>query len=98
MVAVKHNAGIIPVIQEELDTFEEEIAAFRRGERGDEFTSFRLRQGTYGQRQSDAQMLRVKIPGGMVTADQLDALGEVAAHYAPLGKGHITTRENVQFH
>jgi sulfite reductase beta subunit-like hemoprotein len=33
-----------------------------------------------------------------VTADQLDTLGRIAREYAPLGKGHVTTRENVQFH
>jgi sulfite reductase beta subunit-like hemoprotein len=59
---------------------------------------FRLVRGTYGQRQSDdAQMLRVKIPQGVLTADQLEALADVAERYSR-GFGHITTRENMQFH
>ena len=60
--------------------------------------AFRLRQGIYGQRQADVQMMRIKAPYGGLTADQLDALGELAERYAPLRKGHVTTRENFQFH
>src|SRR3954453_3512391 len=98
MVAVGDKIAIIPVLADELDHFENEANAFKRGERGDEFISTRLREGTYGQRQPDVHMIRVKIPGGLLTAEQLDALGEVASQFAPLDKGHITTRENVQFH
>ncbi|MBI3127597.1 MAG: nitrite/sulfite reductase [Candidatus Tectomicrobia bacterium] len=91
--------GVIPVLPEEFDDFETEATRFRKGEIKDsEFTQYRLRRGIYGQRQADAQMVRVKIPFGGLTADQLDALGRVARDYAPLGKGHVTTRENVQFH
>jgi len=91
--------GIIPVIEGELETFENEVKAFRSGERDEiAFQVYRLREGTYGQRQPDSQMVRVKIPAGMVTAHQLEALGDIAEKYAPLGKGHITTRENVQYH
>ena len=42
-------------------------------------------------------MLRVKIPQGLLTADQLDALAEVGERYSR-GFGHITTRQNIQFH
>src|SRR5205823_9124605 len=45
----------------------------------------------------DAQMLRIKIPQGMLTADQLGALADVGETYSR-GFGHITTRQNVQFH
>ena len=77
----------------------DESAAFVAGERDNTvFTPFRLRQGVYGQRQADVQMIRVKIPGGILTPESMEGLGEVAEKYAPLGKGHITTRENVQFH
>lgn len=91
--------SIVPIVPEELTQLEGEIGAFRRGEReAAQFQSFRLRQGIYGQRQPDAHMYRVKIPGGILTAAQLEALGDIARDYAPLGKGHITTRENVQYH
>ncbi|HEX3633096.1 MAG TPA: nitrite/sulfite reductase, partial [Casimicrobiaceae bacterium] len=64
----------------------------------EQWRSFRLLRGTYGQRQAeDAQMLRVKIPQGILTAEQLDALADVGERYSR-GFGHITTRQNVQFH
>src|SRR5260221_9964790 len=42
-------------------------------------------------------MLRVKVPQGVLTSDQLDALADVAERYSR-GFGHITTRQNIQFH
>ena len=91
--------GVIPFMEDEVQRFEAESARFQSGEQDNaEFTPFRLRQGVYGQRQADVQMIRVKIPGGILSPDALDALGAVAEKYAPLGKGHITTRQNVQFH
>src|SRR6266536_5130828 len=81
---------------------EEFVATLERYELGeltpDQWRQFRLVRGTYGQRQTDdAQMLRVKIPQGALTSDQLEALADVADRYSR-GFGHITTRQNVQFH
>jgi len=81
---------------------EEFVTTLERYERGeltpDQWRAFRLVRGTYGQRQAeDAQMLRVKIPQGVLTSDQLDALADVGERYSR-GFGHITTRQNVQFH
>ena len=91
--------AIIPFMDEEVVRLEEESASFTAGEQDNAtFTPFRLRQGVYGQRQADVQMIRVKIPGGILTPEAMEGLAEVAESYAPLGKGHITTRENVQFH
>ena len=91
--------GIIDVIPEEIDDFELQVRRFQAGEFDEtEFLAYRLKQGVYGQRQPDAQMMRIKIPFGGLKADQLDALGEVSAKFAPLNKGHVTTRENIQFH
>ena len=91
--------SIIEILPEEIADFETQVARFRAGEWSEnDFMAFRLRQGVYGQRQPDAQMFRIKCPFGGVNADQLDALGEVAEKYAPLKKGHVTTRENFQFH
>ncbi|MBI2880527.1 MAG: nitrite/sulfite reductase, partial [Candidatus Tectomicrobia bacterium] len=93
------HKGILPVLPEEIDDFETEVTRFLQGKWDpSEFAAFRLRQGVYGQRQPDSQMFRIKIPSGCLTADQLEALGTVARDYTPLGKGHITTRENIQFH
>jgi sulfite reductase beta subunit-like hemoprotein len=83
----------------DIDEFVAVLARFERAEIGpDEWRVFRLVRGTYGQRQTgDAQMLRVKIPQGIVTRGQLDALADVAESYSR-GFGHVTTRQNVQFH
>jgi sulfite reductase beta subunit-like hemoprotein len=83
----------------EIDEFVSTLERFERGDlTPDEWRQYRLVRGTYGQRQSgDAQMLRVKIPQGVLTAEQLEALGDVAERYSR-GFGHITTRQNVQFH
>ncbi len=95
----RSSDAIIPFMDEEVVRLEEESARFGSGELDNAvFTPFRLRQGVYGQRQPDVQMIRVKIPGGILTPEAMEGLGEVADRYAPLGKGHITTRENVQFH
>src|SRR5499425_3210584 len=84
---------------QDVDEFVATLERFERGEiTPDQWRQFRLVRGTYGQRQSDdAQMLRVKIPQGVLTADQLEALAEVADRYSR-GFGHITTRQNIQFH
>ena len=87
---------VIPILEDELADFTTEATEFLDGNRELlEFTKFRLRQGVYGQRQADRQMIRVKLPFGGVTSDQLDAFAEVAERFAPLRKGHLTTRENV---
>jgi sulfite reductase beta subunit-like hemoprotein len=83
----------------DIDEFVATLERFERGEiTPDQWRQFRLVRGTYGQRQADdAQMLRVKIPQGVLNGDQLDALADVADRYSR-GFGHITTRQNVQFH
>lgn len=93
------NQRVMKVDAAEIDDFEVQKNKFKSGEWAEtEFMRFRLRQGVYGQRQPDRQMIRVKAPFGGLTADQLDVLGEIAENYSPLKKGHLTTRENVQFH
>jgi sulfite reductase (ferredoxin) len=90
---------VIPILRREFDDFNTESTKFLRGELPeDEFIKFRLRQGVYGQRQADVQMVRVKLPMGGVTPDQLDAFATVIEKYVPLRKGHITTRQNIQMH
>ena len=99
MAIAPQATGIVPFLEEEIVNFETESASFQAGEQDNaEFTPFRLKQGIYGQRQADVQMIRVKIPGGILTAESLEGLGIVAEKYVPLDKGHITTRENIQFH
>lgn len=82
----------------EIDEFVTKLDLFERGELPpDQWRSYRLLRGTYGQRQPDVQMIRVKIPQGMLDTAQVHALADVAERYSR-GFGHITTRQNLQFH
>ncbi len=90
---------VIPILEREFDDFDSEAGKFLDGKTEEtEFIGFRLKQGVYGQRQADVQMIRVKLPFGGITPEQMDAFAEVVEKYAPLNKGHITTRQNIQIH
>jgi sulfite reductase beta subunit-like hemoprotein len=83
---------------EDVDLFVKRLEAFENGElTPDQWRSFRLLNGVYGQRQDGVYMVRAKLPAGIVTPAQLHALADVADKFAG-GKGHVTTRQNVQFH
>jgi len=85
--------------QADIDEFVSTLEKFEGGELSpDQWRAFRLVRGLYGQRQSgDVQMIRVKIPQGVLDSAQLYALADVAQTYSR-GFGHITTRQNMQFH
>src|SRR5215204_3888492 len=90
---------IIPILEREFDDFDNEAEKYLGGGTPeDQFIGFRLKQGVYGQRQADVQMIRVKLPFGGITPEQMDAFASVVEKYAPLNKGHITTRQNIQLH
>ena len=90
---------MIPILEREFDDFDTEAARFLRGEQTEEqFIGFRLKQGVYGQRQPDVQMIRVKLPFGGVNPEQMEAFADAIEQFAPLNKGHITTRQNIQIH
>ena len=90
---------VIPIRDEEFTDFRTEAAEFLAGNRVERtFIGFRLKQGVYGQRQIGRQMIRVKLPFGGLGPDQMEAFAQIAERFAPLGKGHITTRQNIQYH
>src|ERR1700691_274638 len=90
---------VIPILRREFDDFKTESTKFLAGETPeDEFIKFRLKQGVYGQRQPDVQMIRVKLSFGGITPEQLEKFADVVERYVPLNKGHITTRQNIQMH
>lgn len=96
---VPHVAGIIPFVPQEVDELSRQLAQVASGELAEgSFRAFRLLRGVYGQRQPERQMVRIKIPLGRLRADQLLALADAIRDFAPLGKGHFTTRENLQLH
>jgi sulfite reductase (ferredoxin) len=82
----------------EVDEFVRVLTQYEQGEiTPDQWRKFRLLRGTYGQRQDDVHMMRVKIPQGALDGPQLHALADVAERWSR-GFGHITTRQNLQFH
>jgi sulfite reductase (ferredoxin) len=86
-------------IAAEIDRFRESVDRYFAGEMDeDAFRVFRLNQGVYGQRQGGTnQMLRIKVPFGSLNPDQLEMLAHISEVYSR-GWGHLTTRQNVQFH
>ena len=93
------TAPVDPEMAADIDKFEEQLAGYFAGRvPEDVFRVFRLNNGIYGQRQGGTnQMVRVKVPYGAMTADQLDALADLVVDHSR-GWGHITTRQNIQFH
>jgi sulfite reductase (NADPH) hemoprotein beta-component len=84
--------------QHDIDEFVDMLGKYERGDIAPEdWRRFRLVRGTYGQRQDNVQMLRIKIPQGIVTSSQMRALAGVATRYSR-GFCHVTTRQNIQFH
>jgi sulfite reductase (ferredoxin) len=87
-----------PIVQKEIVDLEKKIHAFRGGQIDDErFRSLRLARGIYGQRQEGVQMIRIKLPYGKVTSEQLRRITEVSDKYST-GRLHITTRQDIQIH
>jgi sulfite reductase (ferredoxin) len=90
---------IIPILKREFEDFDTEAGKFLDGQTPEnEFIGFRLKQGVYGQRQPGVQMIRTKLPLGGINPEQMEAFADAIEKYAPLNKGHITTRQNIQVH
>src|SRR5688572_20616516 len=96
-MAITHE--IDPAALADIEKFERLLEQYLAGElEEDRFRIFRLNNGIYGQRQGGHnQMVRIKLPHGTVWPEQLEALGRIADEYSR-GWGHITTRQNIQFH
>ncbi len=83
------------LVEERAEQFADQVRRYRGGEIGeDEFKQLRLRNGLYLQRH--AYMLRVAIPYGLLSSDQMRGLADIARRY-DRGYGHFTTRQNIQF-
>lgn len=87
-----------PVVEKDIIELEKKIRLFKEGLINEErFKSLRLARGVYGQRQLGVQMIRIKLPYGKVTGNQLLRISDVADKYST-GKLHITTRQDIQIH
>ncbi len=85
--------------QRDIERFEIAIDQFLKGEISDDvFRVMRLNNGIYGQRQGGTnQMVRIKLPAGTITPEQFEVMADLSSEFSR-GWGHITTRQNIQFH
>jgi len=85
--------------EEENNIFAEKVKLFRQGKiSGDDFRRFRLQHGTYGSRlHMDYSMIRIKIPGGEITPEQLEKIADLSEAFS-IGSAHVSTRQNIQLH
>ena len=87
-----------PIVEKDILDLEQKIHAFNNQKIDEEkFRSLRLARGVYGQRQQGVQMIRIKLPLGKFTAQQLLRMAEVSDEFAS-GNLHITTRQDIQLH
>jgi len=95
---IKIPNSISQTVHRDIRELEDKIQRFKTGEMPEEkFRAYRLTRGVYGQRQLGVQMLRIKIPFGRITADQLIRMADIAEKYTN-GNLHATTRQNIQMH
>jgi sulfite reductase (ferredoxin) len=87
-----------PLVEKDILELERKIRLFNEGKIDEErFRSLRLARGIYGQRQFGVQMIRIKLPYGKVTSEQLHRIADVSDEYSR-GRLHITTRQDIQIH
>ena len=87
-----------PIVEKDIIELEAKIRQFKEGKLDEEkFRSLRLARGVYGQRQFGVQMIRIKLPYGKVTSNQLRRICDVSDEYST-GRLHITTRQDIQIH
>jgi sulfite reductase beta subunit-like hemoprotein len=94
----KTEAQYDATVRADIELFRSHSEKWTAGEiNDDQFRAQRLRRGIYTQRQAGVHMIRTKVPGGILTAEQMDRLGDIADEFGG-GKGHLTTRQNMQYH
>lgn len=97
-IVAQTEAAYDATVRADIEQFRSHSIKWVAGEiNDDQFRAQRLRRGIYTQRQAGVHMIRTKIPGGTLTAHQLDALAGIADDFCG-GKGHLTTRQNIQYH
>jgi sulfite reductase beta subunit-like hemoprotein len=85
--------------EEETEFFAKKVKLFRQGKISeDDFRRFRLQHGAYGSRlHADYSMVRIKVPSGEITADQLEKIAGLSEAFS-IGSAHVSTRQNIQLH
>ena len=91
----KYDAVDQRLVDERVNQYEGQLNRYLKKELSDEeFRPLRLQNGLYIQRH--APMLRVAIPYGLLSSNQLRKLSVIADTY-DRGYGHFSTRQNIQF-
>jgi sulfite reductase (ferredoxin) len=86
------------LIEKDILELGQKIIEHRTGQLNDDkFKALRLARGVYGQRQTGVQMIRIKLPFGKVTTQQINRISDVSDEYST-GHLHITTRQDIQIH
>src|SRR4029434_7579056 len=94
----QQSSHVPDYVKDELANYEQQIRKYRAGEVDEtKMQKLRLHFGTYAQRQEGVQMQRIKIPGGVLSADQLVRLADAADRFGS-GFLHFTTREDAQIY
>jgi sulfite reductase (ferredoxin) len=89
---------ISPASKDDIQELQAKIKSFRNLEIDDEkFRGFRLARGVYGQRQEGVQMIRIKLPYGKISPEQLTRIADISDRYASHNL-HLTTRQDIQIH
>ncbi|RDV16179.1 nitrite reductase [Pontibacter diazotrophicus] len=87
-----------PIVEKDIIDLEKKIRLYREGKlQEDKFKSLRLARGVYGQRQLGVQMVRIKLPFGRMTTQQLVRIAAISDEYST-GNLHLTTRQDIQIH
>jgi sulfite reductase (ferredoxin) len=98
ITALKFAPQVSAAAQEDIVELNSKIKAFRDNVMDSEkFRSFRLTRGVYGQRQEGVQMIRIKLPYGKITPEQLVRIADISDRYASSNL-HLTTRQDIQIH
>ncbi len=98
IMSVAISSKVSEAAKKDIIDLQKKIERFQNGEiEEDKFKLFRLTRGVYGQRQPGVQMIRIKLPYGKVTPDQLVKIADVSDKYAT-GNLHLTTRQDIQLH
>lgn len=97
-MSVQLTDNVSQAARRDILDLEKKISSFQSGNIADEaFRKFRLTRGVYGQRQPGVQMIRIKLPHGRITADQLIRIADLSDKFAT-GNLHATTRQDIQLH
>jgi sulfite reductase (ferredoxin) len=97
-MSIPFSPNVSEAARKDILELQNKISVFTSGDVPEEaFRKFRLARGVYGQRQAGVQMIRIKLPYGRITADQLVRIADCSDKYAT-GNLHATTRQDIQLH